>query len=126
MAYLNIDDEFPDHPKVDALGDGAFRLHVAGLAYAARNLTDGAVPEQRVPRLTPAYKPAHLAELVRAGLWHRGGHGCGTETCPAGKAGELVVHDYLQWNKPRQWWLDRREAETKRKRAYRERRGTTT
>lgn len=119
--YLNVDDEFPDHPKVDALSDGAFRLHVAGMAYGAKNLSDGIVPEGRVARLTPGYRPAQLAELVKARVWHRGGQGCATETCLAGQAGEYVVHDFLQWNKPAQWWVDRREAETKRKRAWRER-----
>lgn len=121
MAYLMTDDEFPDHEKVDPLTDGAFRLHVSGMHYCARKLTDGRIPAARVPRLTPTFKPKHLAELVAADMWHEDGKGCGTETCPTGDAGEYVVHDYLEWNKPREWWQARRRAETDRKAAYRAR-----
>ena len=35
MPFLNLDDNFADHPKVDALTDGAFRLHVAGVTVGA-------------------------------------------------------------------------------------------
>jgi hypothetical protein len=51
------------------LSAGAFRLHVSGLVYANRHLTDGLVPASRLPALTPAYDPAHLAELEAARLW---------------------------------------------------------
>lgn len=121
MPYLMVDDEYPEHPKVDELSDGAFRLQTSAMAYCARKLTDGLVSERKVPRLVPSYKPAQLAELLAAGLWHRGGHGCGTDTCPKGEAGSYVVHDYLQWNRPRAWWLARREEERTRKAAYRAR-----
>ena len=36
MPYLNLDDNYPDHPKVEALSDAAYRLHGACLFYAAR------------------------------------------------------------------------------------------
>lgn len=122
MAYLNTDDQFPDHPKVDPLSDGAFRLHVSGMHYCARHLTDGAIPAVRVARLKPGHDPAELAELLESGLWHEGGMGCDTDSCPKGEPGAYVVHDYLEWNKPRAWWEGRRQAETARKAAYRARR----
>jgi len=46
MPYLNTDDGFPDHEKIDVLSDGAFRLHVAGMHYCARKLTDGTIPHR--------------------------------------------------------------------------------
>lgn len=122
MPYLNTDDGFPDHPKVDALSDGAFRLHVAGMHYCAKKTSDGLIPKRRVSRLKPEYKPAQLAELLSGGLWHKGGAGCDTDHCPKGEADEYVVHDYLQWNKPKAWWDERRNAETERKADYRRRR----
>ena len=122
MPYLNTDDEFPEHPKVDALSDGAFRLHVSGMHFCAKTTSDGHLPASRVPRLTPNYKPGHLNELVRRGLWHKGGEGCGTDHCPAGEPGEYVVHDFLEWNKPAAWWEERRKAETERKAEYRRKR----
>jgi len=121
MPYLNTDDGFPEHPKVDDLSDGAFRLHVAGMHYCARELTDGRIPKRRASRLKPEHKPSQVAELLDGGLWHDGGQGCGTEHCPTGEAGEYVVHDYLEWNKPRDWWTARRRAEADRKAAYRRR-----
>jgi len=114
VPYLNTDDEFPDHPKIDPLSDGAFRLHVAGMHYCAHHLTDGRIPVGRVPRLKPRFKARELAELVDADVWHEDGKGCGTQTCPVGEPGEYVVHDYLQWNKPRAWWEAHRAKEAKR------------
>lgn len=49
MPFLNLDDNFADHPKVDPLSDGAFRLHVAGMLYAAKHKTNGFIPAHRVP-----------------------------------------------------------------------------
>lgn len=108
MPYLNLDDGFADHPKVDALSDGAFRLHVAGLNYCARKLTDGVVEKNRVHRLMPVYKPSYLKELIDAEMWRR--HPEGYE-----------LHDYLDWNKSREWWEKRRADETARKADYRAR-----
>ncbi len=125
MPYLNSDDGFPDHPKVDALSDAAYRLHDAGRHYVAKNLTDGAIPGHRVPRLSRAYKPVVLRELLTGGVWHEGGEGCGTETCVKGEVGEYVVHDYLQWNKPRTWWLAKREKDARRKAEWRRRHDET-
>lgn len=119
MPYLNTDDGFPDHEKVDALSDGAFRLHVAGMHYCARKLTDGLIPLRRVSRLKPNYKASEVQELLRGRLWHKGGEGCGTDECPIGGAGEYVVHDFLEWNKPAAWWEERRQRETERKADYR-------
>lgn len=122
MPYLNSDDGFPEHEKIDCLSDGAFRLHVAGMHYCARKLTDGLIPHRRVARLKPNYKQPELQELLRSNVWHKGGEGCGTETCPLGAAGEYVVHDYLEWNKPAVWWEERRHQETERKAEYRKKR----
>jgi hypothetical protein len=119
MPYLNLDDDFTEHPKVDGLSDGAFRLHVSGMRYCAKNLTDGRIPGVRIDRLKPHYKVSQLRELLRVRVWHDGGDGCGTEHCPVGERGEYVIHDYLEWNQSRSWWEERRKAEAERKAAYR-------
>ncbi|MBA3782857.1 MAG: hypothetical protein H0X12_13525 [Nocardioides sp.] len=107
MPYLNLDDNFSDHPKVDTLSDGAFRLHVAGLCYCAKNTTNGVVERRRVPRLTSTYKASLLKELMDAGLWmpHTGGY---------------EIHDYLDWNKSKDWWDRKRAEDAKRKQKWRE------
>lgn len=98
MPYLNLDDGFSEHRKVDVLSHGAFRLHVSGLCYCARELTDGLVLKGRVSRLMPDYKATYLAELMDSLMWlpSKGGY---------------AIHDYLEWNKSREWW----EAEKARK-----------
>lgn len=107
MPYLNIDDNFADHPKIEGLSDGAFRLHVAALCYAAKFLTDGAIPVVRVPRLAPRYKPIFLKELLKSGLW-------------IAHDQDYRIHDFLQWNKPRSHWEKERAAAAKRQREHRE------
>jgi hypothetical protein len=112
MPYLNMDDNFADHPKVDGLSDGAFRLHVSAMCYAAKHLTDGYIPPERVPRLTPKFKPAQLDELIKAGLWvqHDTGH---------------RIHDYLDWNKSRAWWEAKRASTAARVAKWRSGKGKT-
>lgn len=105
MAYLNLDDGFTEHRKVDALSDGAFRLHVSGLTYCARELTDGIVPGHRVRRLVPEYKAAQLKELTDSKMWLS--HPEGYE-----------IHDYLDWNKSREWWTAERDRKAKNKAAW--------
>lgn len=107
MPYLNLDDGFPDHRKVDALSHGAFRLHTSGLCYCARELTDGHIPDHRVERLMRNYRATFLAELLAAAMW-----------LPAHDGYDL--HDYLDWNKPRSWWIEKREKDAKRLADWRE------
>lgn len=107
MAYLNLDDNFTDHPKIDQLSDGAFRLYLAALCYSAKHLTDGRIPSDRPPRLVPGFRQRYLDELVKHGLWlpfHDG----------------YEIHDFLQWNKPRSWWEKKRAEDAERKRQWRE------
>ncbi len=108
MPYLNLDDNFPDHPKVDQLSDGAFRLHVSGMCYAAKHLTNGVILAERVPRLVPRFRPAHLAELTHAdtaagvhAIWRQVGD-------------TYEIHDYLDWNKSREWWETKRQRDAER------------
>lgn len=82
MAWVKIDDRFPEHPKVLALGDDyehGITLYLRGLCYAASNLTDGFVPSRFVRA------DGDTAErLVEVGLWRIADGG-------------FVIHDYLQY-----------------------------
>lgn len=110
MAWVKLDDQFPDHPKVDGLSDGAFRLHVSGLCHAGRYLTDGLIPKDRPSRLMAAYRPKYLKELTEAGLWI---------PVPDG----YMIHDFTEWNKPRSWWEEKRAKDAKRLSDWRSRNG---
>lgn len=100
MPWANLDDGYPDHPKVIRLSDAAFRLHTSAVCHCAKYLTDGHVAAVKVPTLVPRYRPRTLTELVDAGLWAREGDG-------------FAVHDYLDWNRSR----EQVEAERSRKSA---------
>jgi hypothetical protein len=85
MAWVRLDDAFPEHPKVIEVGGDAAWLHVCALAYCNRNLTDGKITEGALPRLSDRRHPAKLARLlVAVGLWD--------ET-----DGGWVIHDYLDF-----------------------------
>lgn len=90
MAWVYLDDQFPDHPKVVAAGDAAAWLFVCGLAYCKRYNTAGRIPKAQVPKLTSSRGPIKLAaRLADVKLWiDRGDH--------------YAVHDYDEWNRSQQ------------------------
>lgn len=74
MTWANVDDLFPEHPKVLAAGGDAAWLYVCGLCFVNRNLTEGRIPKAVVPRLSDRKSPTKLARrLVDVGLWHEDG-----------------------------------------------------
>ena len=87
MTWAKLDDLFPENEKVSGLNDGAFRLHIHALCYAARNLTDGRIPYSAKRGLGGTI--SRISELLDAGLWevHEGG---------------WVIHDYLEYNPSRE------------------------
>lgn len=88
MAWVYLDDQFPDHPKVAAAGGDAAWLYVCGLAYVKRYTTEGRIPKVQVSKLSDRRSPARIARrLVDVGLWDDGGD-------------HYLVHDYHDWNKP--------------------------
>jgi hypothetical protein len=99
--WVKLDDNFPDHPKVDGLSEGAFRLYIASLCHAQKYLTDGVVPFDRPARLMPRFKPKYIDELLAADLWERNGS-------------SYLIHDFTVWNKTREHWLTKRAADAQR------------
>lgn len=87
MAWLYLDDQFPDHPKVVAAGGDAAWLFVCGLAYCRRYNTDGFIPTAQVPRLSDRKSVKKLAaKLVTVRLWRE-------------VDGGYQVHDFSDWNR---------------------------
>lgn len=89
MAWVRLDDRFPEHPKVTRLSDAAFRLHVSAICYSNRQETDGVIPEAQAALLVRTRKlRALINELVASGLWevdHLGWR----------------IHDYLEYQPSR-------------------------
>lgn len=112
MAYVQLDDQIAQHPKVLAAGAEAAWLWACAIAYCNRQLTDGAVPVAALSTLgvfrTPVRKLA--ATLVTVGLFEVDGD-------------DFRVHDYLQHNPDKATVLARMKAAADRKAAYRARKG---
>jgi hypothetical protein len=79
---LDVDDLYPEHPKLLALGtwcEVAGWLNLAAMAWCKRYLTDGRIPRMAVWRLAafrgmtidgePVTPEAVAARLVEVGLW---------------------------------------------------------
>ena len=92
MVWVRLDDTFPEHPKIIGLPAEAFRTHVCGICYCARNLTDGFVPGAAVN--------GAASELVVVGLWDRVESG-------------YQIHDYLDFNPSKAKVLAERERRKK-------------
>ena len=105
MSWVRLDDAMPDKPKVRHVGPLGQALHVAGICYSARHLTDGFLPESAIPTLIDL-KPRELKALVSKmlevspgqsnPLWHR-------------EPGGYQIHDYLEYNPNRSAVLAERE-----------------
>ena len=89
-TYIKMSDKLPEHRKIVAAGGDAAWLHICALAYASRNLTDGFIPQDFVPRLSDRKQPAKLAaKLCDVDLWHAPGHDCKRCPQPPGEAALL-------------------------------------
>jgi len=108
MAWLKIDDGFPEHPRIDPLSAKAFRLHVTALCLVARKLTDGRVTDKdaQVCRVRAGATASSVAELEAAGLWERNGAG-------------WAIRDYLDYNPSAEQVKEERERAAERMRHVR-------
>lgn len=111
MTWVRIDDSMPEHPKMVALTDRAFRQHVSALCYCNRNLTDGAIPDKIAHRLVTSGK-RFAAELVDAGIWDKTVDG-------------YQIHDYEDYQPTRAAVLRERSKTAERVARWRERNAVT-
>ena len=108
MAWIKIDDSFPDHPKIVELSDKAFRVHISGLCYCGKYLTDGKVPMRIAARFADD-DVSILAELTTVGLWK--------EDLPNNG---FVIHDYLTHQTSKEQVEHKRQTLRERQKRYRE------
>lgn len=113
MTWVKLDDQFPDHPKALACTAEAMWLHICGLCWCARHLTDGHIPRNAVPRLAVVKKPYDCAaELVAAGIWLE-------------VDGGFEVHDYLKFQPSKSQVMSQRDRQRDRQRESRARRSVS-
>jgi hypothetical protein len=116
---LDVDDLYPEHPKLLRLGGWcpvAGWLHLSGIAWSRRHLTDGLIPKAAICRLAnyrgmaidgePVTPEAVVTRLVTARLWHDRG-------------GDYVIHDFLDYQESRETVLERRRLWRDRQRKHR-------
>lgn len=121
MAWVRLDDGFPQHPKVIGVGPLGIAMQVAGLCYANRHLTDGFIPKAAIPTLLNfgeldehAFKEVGgmcwviARKLIDAGIWEEAAQG-------------YQIHDYLDYQPSRESILRERErARARRQRLHSE------
>lgn len=104
MSWLRFDDTFPDHPKILCAGILAplvTCLQVRAVAYAARYLTNGAVPDGAI---LPMVRDMEMLKsgvdwkqlMIDLRLWEL-------------KANGIIIHDYLDYNPTRKKVLSDRK-----------------
>ena len=97
MAWVKLDDLFPQHPKIVRLSDAAYRLHVDALCYCSNQLTDGYVPQGFTRG-----RPAKAVKELLVELWEPTEEG-------------YLIHDYLAYNPSRKEVLDKKKKDAERK-----------
>ena len=106
MAWVRIDDEFGEHPKVVAAGPLAVAIQIKAKCYASRNLTNGFIPSDVVSSFLSGFEALRIgrkpaldvdwpAYMIDKGLW---------ELAPGG----YNIHDYLDYNPSKAEVLERR------------------
>lgn len=112
MVWVRIDDKLHSHPKVLAAWEkdpASLGLYLLALSHAGAHLTDGTIDKhavrQWVPR--PNRRRKAINALVEAGLWTANGDG-------------WEIHDYLDYNEPRNQVLARQHVQQERRRQNRE------
>lgn len=69
-TWFKFYNDLVDDPRFVALSDAAWTLHIHGMAYCSKNLTDGVIPRGMIRRLCGTKDPMKAAkELVAAGMW---------------------------------------------------------
>ena len=84
-TYITLHDGMPEHPKVEALSDAAFRVLVDLWCWCSRNLTDGEVP-------TAVWTKRAPKRIQRELLTAPGSH----KPCVEATDDGVRMHDFLE------------------------------
>ena len=106
MTWIKLEDSFPDHPKIAALSDRAFRVHISALCYCGKYLTNGVIPAPIANKICVNNGSRIIKRLVEIGLWIR-------------VEGGYEINDYLKYQTSKE--QAEMEKETNRLRAARAR-----
>ena len=110
MAWVRLDEEFAEHPKLANAGPLAGMMQVAALCYCNRHLTDGFIPRGQAPKLITCdglYRERNgqvlpvtwrdvVQDMLNEGLWEE-------------VDGGYQIHDYLEFQPSKEDVLSSRE-----------------
>lgn len=121
MAWGRLHDRANGNGKLLALSDAGWRMWGCGLIYCQDNLTDGFIPEAAIftfgvkarNKIVVADELCQSLVPGRGPLWHK-------------VAGGYQVHDFLDWNDPREKVLAERAKIQERVGRFRKRRSNGT
>jgi hypothetical protein len=111
MTWVRMDDHLPENVDLELDGDDAAGwFHFAAIAYCSRELTDGFVPDVKLPKLTnnPRWKKA-VEKLIAVGWFIK-------------VEGGIQVRHYTDYQSTRAEVEARRERDAERKRDARSKR----
>lgn len=110
--WVNLDDEFFDHPKNRAAGKDGRELLIAALCHTCKWFTGGVIADHDLPVIAAKAdvgRPAAVAwKLVDLGRWHRENHDC--PKCGPCPPGHYLIHDYGDFQRDAGTELQRRAA----------------
>ena len=105
MPWVKLSDDWYDDPKIVIAGDDGTLLWVKALSWSARNLTDGHIPAELLPRLISSPEaPSIASRLVDLGLF--------VEDISGG----FRIANFLDYQPSRESVLSAREKDAERKR----------
>jgi hypothetical protein len=129
MVWAKLDDEILDNPKIVRAGVFGFALHIAGIAWCSRNLTDGVIPTARVRSLLMldrvSFDNANPLALIDGPSSSAGNEGLDALTVAdhlvdcglwVRVSGGYEINDYLVYNPSRAEVEAKRSKETQRAR----------
>lgn len=109
MPWFRVDDGFHSHPKRLSVSLAAVGLWTVAGSWSSAHLTDGVVPDNVLPLLSPD-APKLAGELVAAGLWKR-------------RKGGYQFHDWSSRNPSKQAVENERKSNAERQKRWREAHG---
>jgi hypothetical protein len=95
MAWIKLDDQWMDHPKIIRAGRDARDMWLASITWCAKHLTDGIFPSELLPCLAVmagvdvANCQTFARTLLDVCLWEA-------------RENAYCIHDYLDYNPPKE------------------------
>ena len=120
MPWVRFDDQFPIHRKIIGLTDRRYRIATEAIFWCARTLSDGVVRLADLSYLCIKATRRDASDLVSRQIWHEAGTTCPSPACPPPGPDGWVIHDYWEYQPPKEQVERERAAKAERQKRWRE------